>query len=339
MTIRKALTFRASAIGDALNAKYLLENIHTAYPEARCGIVVAGNGAMLRDLLAAYPWIEVLEVNRRNLGSVWNLWKEFRGSDLVITPATKPGGTFALPSKLFARLLAHRLIGFRDASPLTPYLYDAVLAPDPVRAPRLLEQDALAAAHIPIAVADMTLAYLPQPELLARLGLDGKPYLVLHLFAGGKGRALTQGKRQSILDALHAALPEVPFVLTGSRSERVWIEELTLPPNARVVAGDISVQELAHLITKSTLTISIGTGPSHMASNLGARLIVLVVCIGRHWCGEEEFGDRKADHILSNVEACKNGHDAPQGYAPCIESIEVADIISRAVPYFRNGQP
>ena len=57
----KALTFRASSIGDALMAKYLLENVRATHPEARCAIVVAGRSGMIRDLLAAYPWIEVLE--------------------------------------------------------------------------------------------------------------------------------------------------------------------------------------------------------------------------------------------------------------------------------------
>ncbi|MEK7114207.1 MAG: hypothetical protein AAB850_01520, partial [Patescibacteria group bacterium] len=103
MEIKKALTFRASSIGDCLMGKYLLENIHAAYPHARLGIVVASRAEMIRDLFAAYPWLEVIEANRRNPVSLFSLWKKYHESDLVVTQyAGKLGGKFGLASKLFA---------------------------------------------------------------------------------------------------------------------------------------------------------------------------------------------------------------------------------------------
>lgn len=334
MQVRKALTFRASAIGDALNAKYLLENIHAAYPEARCGLVVAGRGAMIRDLLAAYPWIEVIEANRHNLRSLWRLWRDFHASDIVITPNAKPGGQFALPSKLAARLLARRggLIGFADAWHWNRRVYDTLLPSDAARAPRLLEQDALRAAHIPVSVETMTLQHLPQPQLLARLGLEGKKYLVVHLFAGSANRAISNDKRQQLLDALVRVLPHTPLLLTGSQGERAYIEQLRLPPTAQIVAGDLSVQELAALIDACACMVSIGTGPSHMASHLGKPLLVLVVCIGVHWCGPEQFG-RAAGTIFSYTEACKDGHDFSNPFAGCIEGVDVEAVARAAAEY------
>lgn len=334
--IRKVLTFRASAIGDALNAKYLLENVHAAYPDARCGLIVASRGTMIRDLLAAYPWIEVLEVNRKNIPALVMLWKRFGGSDVVVLPPTKPGASFALPSKIAARLLARPggLYGFGDASRFTRFIYDRILTPDPLRAPRLLEQQALTAAGVPISVPSMTLAYLPQPNLLARLDLTKGKYLVLHLFAGSNGRAMSNEKRQVLIDALAHAMPNVPLILTGSVAERRAIEQLTLPTTTRVVAGDLSVQELAALIASSGCMVSVGTGPSHMASHLKTPLLVLVVCVGITWCGPEQFGDA-AGRIFSDTAACANGHDHSLLAATCIEGIDVQEVARAAATYFK----
>jgi ADP-heptose:LPS heptosyltransferase len=340
MAIKKVLTFRASAIGDALNAKYLLENIHAVYPDARCGIVVAGRAGMIRDLLAAYPWIDIIEANRKDIGSLWRLWKSFRGSDIVVTPPAKPTGRFALPSKIAARVLARRggLYGFADLSKWNHLIYDHVLTPDPLRAPRLLEQDVLAAAHVPVRVTDMRLSYIPQPHLAERLGLQGKKYLVLHLFAGSESRAMSAEKRQSLVDALAQTLPDTPIVFTGTKTERVYIERLTLPPTSLVAAGDLTVQELAALIAGSTCMVSIGTGPSHMASNLGAPVIVLVVCVGIPWCGTEEFGDGAAE-IFSDTDACVLGHDYSKSIPLCIEGIDVNAVARAAAQHFLPTNP
>lgn len=128
-SIQKVVTFRASSIGDCLMGKYLLDNVHAQFPNARLAIVVASRAAMIRDLLAASPHIEVIEANRKSLKSLWSLWREFRGSDLVVTQyAGKVGGKFSLASKLAARVLARRggLVGFRDASRFN-FFYDHIV--------------------------------------------------------------------------------------------------------------------------------------------------------------------------------------------------------------------
>lgn len=339
-SIRKIAVFRAGAIGDALNAKYLLENVHAVYPDARCTLVVSSRAEMLRNLLAAYPWIEVREVNRRDLWSVWKLMRDFGASDFVVTAYTKKGGKFALSSKLIGRLLAKRggYIGFKDASSLSPYLYDHILSGEQARAPRLHEQDALRAMGIPVAIEYQKLAYVPQPEPLARMGLVGEKYLVVHLFAGSENRGLSNNQRQLLMDALARELPDVPILLTGSKEERTYVEKLPLPANVRVVAGDLSVQELATLLDHSTCVVSVGTGPSHIASNLGKPVIVLVTCVGIPWVGTEQYGAFAAAHIFSNTAACIEGHDYSRPHPACMEGIDIQEVVCSTIPYFRKGR-
>ncbi len=333
-SIQKVLTFRASSIGDALNAKYLLENIHVAYPKARCAIVVAGRGAMIRDLLAAYPWIEVVEANRKSFTSLCTLWSAFRGSDLIMIPAAKVGASFSFPSKIAARILARRyaLLGFEDASGINTFIYDNVV-PLRAQAPRLSEQDMLHAAKIPITVPHMRLMYLPQTAFLERLNLKPNSYIVVHLFAGSENRGPSQAKRQSFVDALACALPHTPLLLTGSKSERERIEELTLPEQARNIAGDISVQELAMLMAQSSCVVSIGSGPSHIATSLEVPVIVLVTCHGIPWVGEEQYGIGIRVRVFSDTLACASGHDNTQPHPMCIEHIDAEAVAKAATEY------
>lgn len=332
MDIKKAITFRASSLGDAMLAKHLLENVHAQYPAARCGLVVAGRATMIKELLAAYPWITVVEANRKSLRSLWYLWREWRDSDLVVTPGVKPGGQFGIGSKIAARLLARRgaLVGFTDAFPFNTYVYDTVLPYDAVKAPRLLEQDALRAAGIAVTIPDLSLSYVAKPEILVSLGLQNKKYVVVHLFAGADSRGMSQQKRQELVDMLAQQYPDTPLVFTGTAREREAIERLTLPPQAVIAAGRGGVEELATLIVHSAVMLSVGTGPSHMASHLKHPLVVLVVCNGRHWCGTEQFGEesRAYTHVYSCVECCGTSHNPTEATSPCIEGISTAAVVS-----------
>src|SRR3989344_5494948 len=171
--MKSVLLFKPGSIGDCLMGKYFLENVRAAYPGAHCTIAAGARVEMVRDLLAAYPWIKV--VGTRSIPP--------QRYDLAVLPYT--GGAVPLRVKLLARLLARRLIGFSDRSPFT-FLYNIVLPLEGrARAPRLLECDALHGAGIPVSIERPTFVYLPQPQLFRQLGLQEKNYIVLHLFSGG----------------------------------------------------------------------------------------------------------------------------------------------------------
>ena len=325
--IKKAFTIRASSIGDSLMAKYLLENIRAKYPNARLGLVVASRGAMIRDLLAAYPWLEVIEANRRSPRTLWYLIKNFWRSDLGVTQYT--GGTLNLSTKLVARFLARRgaLVGFVDHSPLNGLIYDKLL-PHHERAgvPRLLECSVLAATGIPVATERMTFEYLPQPELFPRLGLQQKKYVVIGLFSGADARGLSPARKQDLVDALAKALPEMTLVFIGTKSEREKLLQLRLPP--RSVIADTSVQEAAALIDQAAAMVSLGTGTSHIAAHLRVPLVVLVACQGLQWVGKEQFGDAPIS-IFSRPDQCPNGHDHST-YGPCINAVDMNAVATAA---------
>ena len=325
--MKKVLTFRPSSIGDCLMAIYLLENVRAAYPAARYGIVVAGRGAMIRDLLVAYPWIEVIEASRRNPRAVWHLLCNFWGSDFVFMPYTV--GALTIPTLAIGRLLARRgaLVGFADLSTVTPYLYDRLLPrPDRRNTPRLLEQRMLGAVGIPVGKEWMTYNYIPQPQLLPRLGLQKSGYIVVHLFSGSQTRGLDPEHQQGLVDALVREFPRVPLVFTGTAHDHGFIKQLRLSQGT--VLPTTTVQEMAQIIDDSKGVVSVGTGPSHMASIMRRPLCVICVCNGLSWCGTEQYGDAPIT-IFARPDLCPDGHNA-EGYARCMNTVDMDALAAKA---------
>ena len=331
--IRKALTFRASSIGDCLMGKYLLENIHAAYPDARCGIVVANRRGMIRDLLAAYPWIEVIEANRRSPRALLSLWRNFRGSDLVVTQyAGKHGGSFGLASKFAARLLARRggLVGFSDASTKwNKLLYSRLL---PVRSDKAVaehEREVLRALGLSLPLPFPMLSCKRSDAVLAKFGLEAGRYVLVHVFAGNKGRSLSPEKSCELVSALHAKLPHLRLVLTGGAGDRETALAIAHSLPATVIAGDASLQEMMNLIVTSAGVVSVDTGIAHITAQLRKPLVVLRTCLGENWWLPEQYGNEAPITVFSRDNECAHGHLA-KDYPSCINGIDMNDVASRA---------
>ena len=333
MIIRKALTFRASSIGDCLMGKYLLENVHAAYPDARFGVVVSSRGAMIRDLFAAYPWLEVIEANRRDPQSLLRLWRDWRGSDLVVTQyAGKPGGRFSFASKVAARLLARRggLVGFTDAWRSNRFLYDHLVSFRGDTAPAALEREALRVAGVPISLERPMMQYAPISRVAEKFGIAPGSYLIVHLFSGNAGRGLHPDKKRALLRALAEEIPDTHLVVSGGVGDRE--EALTaargLP--ASVIAGDATLQELMNLIAGSAGVVSVDTGIAHIAAQIGTPLIVLASCLGLHWWGEGQYGPDASLTTFTRADYCVAGHVSGP-FPVCLNEIDVTAVARQAL--------
>lgn len=303
--------------------KYLLENIRAAYPDARCTLAVSSRVGMIRDLFAAYHWLEVIEVNK-NPASLWRFFASGR-RDIVITPYT--GGVFGILPKLVARLFAKTLIGYTDASHLNRFLFTKLIQlVGRSRAPRLLESDALAAIGIPLSVERLTFTYLQQPHLLEKFGLQNGKYVVLHLFAGSDARGLSLNSKHALISSLMKVLPEDwKLALTGGDKERESLGK-DLPP--QVILVHTSLQELAHLIDHSACVVSLDTGAAHIAAHMGKPLVVLAShCAGTQWWSPDMYGEETRT-LFSCLGICKGRHEHP-GYARCLDAIDPETVASR----------
>ena len=305
--------------------KYLLENIRATFPGARFGLAVSSRISMARDLFAAYPWLEVIEANKRPR-SLLALFARGR-NDVVVTPYT--GGVFQLFPKIAARFLARMLLGYADRSARTRFLYTKLIPLfGRARAPRLLETDALVALNIPVSITQPSFKYLPQPNLLERLDLMEKKYIVLHLFSGGDARGFSPEHRRTLVRAFADVLPVgMKLALTGSKVERESLGK-DLPLSA--VSVDTSLQELAALIDRAALIVSLDTGAAHIAAHLRKPLVVLASCVGVQWWSKDMYGADIPSALLTRLDICKRGHDY-SGFAKCLEAIDVHEVAETAV--------
>lgn len=332
MEIKKALTFRASSIGDCLMGKYLLENIHARFPSARLGIVVGSRASMLRDLFAAYPWLEIIEANRRNPSTLVSLWRNFRESDLIVTQyAGKPNGSFSLASKLAARALAKRggLVGFADASLWNGLLYDTLVPISPTSAVIEHDRAALRAAGVPIALTFPAMQYVEDRSVLSKFKLEAGKFIVAHLFAGNTARGLHLDKKRELLAALAKKLPNTRLVVTGGAGDREEALSAAQGVGATVIAGDATLQELMNIIAHSRMVVSVDTGIAHITAQLWKSLVVIRTCVGRQWWFPEQYPSDAPISVFSRDGVCENGHIG-QAYPACMDAIDMKEVAEKA---------
>lgn len=330
--IRKALTFRASSIGDCLMGAYLLDNVHAQFPQAKLGIVVASRGGMIGDLLVAYPYIEVIEANRKSPRALWRLWRQWRGSDLVVTQyAGKPGGRFSFASKIAARLLARRggLVGFADASRFNALLYDRLLPIGKGCAVAEQDREALRAAGISVSLPFPVLKYAGS-EALSKFSLEPRAFVLVHLFAGNNSRGLSPGKKRELLLSLARELPGVRLVLSGAAADaQDALDAAEGIPAATVIAGDTTLQELMQIIAHSRAVVSVDTGAAHMAAQLGVPLAVMRTCLGAPWWMPGQYAPDAPISVFEHDQACAEGHIRGD-FPPCINGIDMRNVAARA---------
>lgn len=342
MNIRKALTFRASSIGDCLMGKYLLENIHAEYPQARLGIVVASRAPMIRNLFADYPWLEVIEANRRNPRTLFALLRDFHGSDLVVTQyAGKKGGMFGFGSKLFARLLARRggLVGFVDAFRWNGVLYDQLV---PIEAEESIaehEREVLATVEVTVSLPFPKLICLPDGAIVEKFGVDAEKFIIVHFFAGGKGRSVSPEKSIELLTALRRVLSDdISILVSGSSADRSSARAIAEGIDAKVIAGETTLQEMMCLIKESRCVISVDTGMAHIAAQLGTPLVVMRTCIGRNWWLAEQYGENAPITVCSHDTSCRDGH-VNKEYPDCLNEILAEEVANAARQCVLHADP
>jgi ADP-heptose:LPS heptosyltransferase len=310
--------------------KYFLENIRAAYPDARLGIVVGSRSAMLRDLFAGEPWLEVIEANRRSPASLISLWRDWRGSDAVLTYYT--AGTLNISTKLIARLLARRgaLIGFEDAASYNRALYDQVL-PLPIRdrEVRLHECDALKTLGVPVSVSRLSLNYVPREGVAEKFNIAG-PYAIVHLFSGSKSRGLAVAHMRELLTALGRELPGTTLVLSGGAGDATEATEASAGLRAVVIAGRASLQELMNLMRGSRVVVSLDTGVGHLAAHIARTPIIISTCLGRtSWWGPDQYGSGIPAALFTRNDLCTAGHIF-KPYPECLAHIDMQAVARAA---------
>jgi ADP-heptose:LPS heptosyltransferase len=328
-SINKALTLRASSLGDCLMGKYFLENIRAQFPGAQCTLLVGSRGNMIQDLLKGYVWLHVLEVNRKDWRGVLKARSDLHGEDITLTQYSER--PFSLPSKIFGRFVTKSggFIGFDDHAAISKILYDRIIPFEGEihsRGMIIEEQRALEAAGLSLSVPELGLEYVHDEKVLAKFGLTGGQYVLAHLFSGAEGRSFSQQKRIEIVRTVRSALPpDFKIVLTGGPGDKTRADEAAQGLEGVLnITGQTTIQELINLIDNARVIVALDTGAAHIAAHLKKPLAIMTRTEALNgWWGRPMYNDRP--HVLCN-KLMDDTLPRKEIYPPSLETIDLAII-------------
>jgi heptosyltransferase-1 len=285
--IRRLLIVKPSSLGDIVHTLPAVQVLKASYPQILIDWVVNTEWTPLLD---GHPDIDTVipfpRKEMRGLAAPVKFWKwsgqlRERGYDLALDFQC------LLRSAFIARRSGAPLIaGLSDAREGARFFYHRVaqVAADSHAADRYL---ALISA-LGIEIPEYIETRLP-PGKNPRVDLPER-FLLLHPFSRGDGKSLTPA--QVALFCKEVAPRDV--VIAGQ-----WETPLTgLPENAKDLVNTTDLAELIYLMERADCTISVDSGPMHMAAAISDRVL------GIHtWSDPTKVGPyRKSAHVW------KNGH-------------------------------
>ena len=195
------------------------------------------------------------------------------------------------------------------------------------------ERDALRALGLSVLIPYPTLPTIRNSVVLHTFSLIEKEYLILHFFAGNKGRSISPEHAHALVAKLRAQLPNLTFLISGALADKdaahVIAHDLV---NTRVIAGDATLQEMMALIAMSRGVVSVDTGIAHITAHLRKPLIVLRTCLWPNWWFPTAYGKDIPNFQFSFTGSC-DPHQA-QNYPDCLNKIDLEEVTGAAIPLF-----
>lgn len=162
-------------------------------------------------------------------------------------------------------------------------------------------------------------------QLLFSKGIKGeKPIVIVHPGSGGSAVDLPIIKYKNLVTLMAQEL-NVDIVITGSGAEKEICEELIVNSSVKSFAGQLNLDELIALISKSEMLIGNSSGPIHLGAALNKFVIgfypKVVTCSPERWgpyTNKKVVFTPKLDCSNCNKEQCKKLN--------CMDSIEIKDV-------------
>jgi ADP-heptose:LPS heptosyltransferase len=272
----RILVARVGALGDTLMVTPLVRHLRRQHPQAEIDFLCAAPAAPLLEL---NPYLSrIFGLRGRNLPLALSLEKQrlvrqlrARNYHLAILLESAPRYRVLLDS-------AHpgRILSFSE-TPFDPELHAIV---NNLHVAGIRDaQDGDLGMDLPLAPADLEAA----GRLLQSIP---PPRVGVHIGWGPQGRKRRQAQRlrgwhldnfESLIRML-TARDGINIVLTGSAEDSRDTEKVCRKfPGGRVssIAGRTRIRELAAVINKLDLLISVDSGPCHVAAAMGTPLVVL----------------------------------------------------------------
>jgi heptosyltransferase-1 len=262
MSPRHALVVKPSSLGDIVHTLPAVHALKSAWPETEI------------SWLVNTEWMPLLEGNPDLTRVIAFPRREFRGwrgcgklarwapALRVHQPDLALDFQGLARSALLSRASgAKRIHGLSDARECAGLLYHRTVRVNPTQ--HSVERYLALVEDLGIEVQRPLQFRLPAGDRPAGFAA-GEPYLLLHPFSRGAGKSLTT----EALRELCSAVAPWPVVLVG-RSHENWAEHRGVTS----LLNQTSIAELIFLIRHAAWTVSVDSGPMHIAAALTDKLL------------------------------------------------------------------
>src|SRR5512139_3305865 len=320
------LLVKPGAIGDLLQLTPVLRALHAAFPETRLSVLVGSRATAA--LFARNPCVhETIVFDRRgehrSVGAIASLWRRLRRNryDLVVNYQRSNVKAWLLCTAAFpCRVLVYRKARNRVVHAVVNHL-DAVapLGIDPLRVPHQLE-------------------FHPGPEAerfageqFRAAGLDGLPVVALNpgathavnrwgadRFAFLADRLVAEGRARVVIVGGPDDAPLAERIRSGSRSKPFSL------------AGKTGLAELGAVLGRCAVLVTGDTGPMHVATAVGTRVVALFGAADPQRTGPVGPGHRVLQARDVSCVPCRSRKCTHAVYLECMERISV-DMAYEAV--------
>jgi heptosyltransferase-1 len=300
-TVRTILVVKPSSMGDVIHTLPAVHALKQAWPNARITWLVNTEWA---PLLAGNPDIERTIAFPRSRFRGWRGWLRIPRWCIRLAEE-KPDLVLEFQGLARSALLAKacrpgRILGLSDAREGATLLYDKTVSVG--KAEHAVERylRLVAALNVPI----QRPVHFPLPAGVAPASFPiSEPYVLLHPFSRGAGKSI----EPRLVAALCQELASVPVVLAGRTRESP-----ELPPNCLNLLNRTSIPELIWLVRHAGFTVSVDSGPMHIAAAVSPRLLAIHTWSDPRLVGpyEPEAFIWKAGRIMRVADFCPSEAEA-----------------------------
>ncbi len=265
-------------IGDTVIMLALFDDILKRAPGTRFTIITSTNAAIIRDIVSAYPTVEVRDIPSSPLKLLGFLAFIFSKRWNVLVPGT--ARAYSLHIKLFFMALSalpgNRTIGYGDVRKSSGWL--------PFRTGLYFDRS--------ISILD-NYRRLAQPLLIGE-AMSGKPahavidterpsgfpfkdrgYFAMHLFGTRARLSFPPQRWKTILCELRSSHPDRGIVLTGGKKDEELLKTVSAGISDVQIFINRPIHEVAWIVTNAAVYIGVDTGVTHIASILNAPAVVI----------------------------------------------------------------
>lgn len=264
MSYQSILIIKPSSLGDIVHTLPAVAAIRDANPAAEMTWVINPEWAPLlrgnRDInhVHIFPRGEF-----RGLGAPRSLLPWLRKTR-ALRPEAAVDFQGLLRSALIGRISgAREFFGLSDAREGSRWFYDRVARVD--RRSHAVERYLKLAELIGGCAAEMLRCPLPTGDPLPRFD-EHPPFVLLHPFSRGRGKSLTD----RVVEDFCRALAPRRVVAVGKSKLR-----LKTPDNCVDLTGQTTLLQLVWLIRAARFTVTVDSGPMHIAAAITDRLLAI----------------------------------------------------------------